>query len=245
MLRLPRGLTLSLVTIMLLALLTGCMGDDDDDATPETADAVTAESVLESASARWSETTSAHFKLTIDGETFLDSDNTIKLNSAEGDIKRPGSVSATADVGVPVLGNKEISLIATDGTVYMTNLLSGDWEESPADFSYDPSILFSDTEGIGPILTELQNPTLEDDEAVEGRDAHVVTGTVTEDQVSGVTAGAVAGESIDVTVWVDTETSDILKVSLTEPEGVREDPATWNLVFTEFNEDVTIEPPAL
>lgn len=248
MLRISRGIALSLSTILLLALLTGCMGDDDDegDATPE-ADGVTAESVLESASAQWSETNAAHFNLTIDGETYLDADNTIRLNGAEGDIERPGAVQATADVSVPILGNKEIQLIAVGGTVYMTNLLSSEvkWEEAPSDFSYDPSILFSDTEGIGPILTSLQNPTLGDTEEIEGREARIVTGTVTEDQVSGVTAGAVTGETIDVSVWVDTETSDILKVSLTEPEGVREDPATWNLVFTEFNQDVTIEPPAL
>jgi hypothetical protein len=226
------------------------MGDDDDegDASPTSgAPAQTPEEVLEAASAQWGETESAHFNLTIDGETFLDSGGNLQLNSAEGDIKRPGSVSATASVTVNPLGNREVKLIAVDGQIYMTNILSSEdeWDEAPEDLSYDPSILFSDTEGIGPILTSLQSPTLEDDEQVEGRNAHVVSGSVTEDQVSGVTAGAVSGEAIAVTVWVDAETSDILKVSLTEPEGVREDPATWNLVFTEFNQDVTIEPPAL
>lgn len=236
-----RLLAMMAMALLLPLLLTACMGDDDGS---EASGDVSPDEVLQGASERWAETQSAHFELTVDGEAFLDDARTIKLQSAEGDVKRPDSVTATAKIDVDPLV-VDVNLIAVGGQVYMTNFISGDWEKAPEDFSYDPSILFSDSEGIGPILTQLQSPALDGEEEVGGRQAHVVTGTVDAATVEDVTAGAILGESIDVRLWVDQETSDILRVSLTEPEGVSDSPATWNLELRDHDEDVTIEAPAV
>ena len=171
------------ISLTLLVSTVACMGDDDDDDGGGAGDGptptpITAQSVLDAASQRWDALNSARFQLTVEGDAFLDEDNTLKLRSAEGDVKRPDSASATAKIeagGFPV----DISLIAVGGDVYMTNLITGNWETAPPDFSYDPSVLFDPEEGIGPVLRGLQNPELaEDTESVNGRDAHKVTGTV-------------------------------------------------------------------
>lgn len=240
---------LSMILLFLLVFTTAaCMGDDDDGedngAATSPAGNVTPEQVLADGRDAWAETESARFTLEVNGDAYLDEDETIKLVSAEGDIKRPGSVKATAtvDAQISVL---DISLVAVDGEIFITNLLSGNWERAPEDFSYDPSVLFSDTDGIGPIMTDLQNPELEGTEDVNGRSAHRVTGTVAADRVEEITAGTIGGEEIEVTLWIGVEDAKLLQVVLTEPEGVRESPATWTLNLTDHGENVEIEAPAI
>ena len=70
-----------------------------------------------------------------------------------------------------------------------------------------------------------------------------MTGTVGAERVEEVTAGAIEGESIAVTLWIGVEDAKLLRIVLTEPEGVRESPATWTLNLTEHNKEVEIEPP--
>jgi hypothetical protein len=75
--------------------------------------------------------------------------------------------------------------------------------------------------------------------------AHKVTGTVAADRVEEITAGTIGGEEIDVTLWIGVEDAKLLRVVLTEPEGVRESPATWTLNLTDHGENVEIDAPAI
>ncbi len=249
----------SLVLVLLASLVTSsCLGGDDDDeetesGTPVSTSAsaapsptptpITAESVLESASAQWAETESAHFTLGVEGNAWLDDDETIRLVSAEGDIARPNSVEGSATINVAIIGEVDISIIAIGEDSYITNFVSGNWKTAPPDFSYNPAILFDDEDGIGPILTELESPELDGEETIDGRETRRVTGTVTAEAVDEITAGSIQGEDIDVILWIDAETDEIVQVQLTEPEGVREDPATWTLQMSDHNAPVEIEPP--
>ncbi|HEX5165703.1 MAG TPA: LppX_LprAFG lipoprotein, partial [Thermomicrobiales bacterium] len=229
----PRRRITLILLVLLMSMSVACMGDDDDDnnAASPTSN-VTAADVLASARDTWDTTESAHFTLKVDGDAYLDDDETIKLVSAEGDIKRPGSVKAQASVDAQI-SVVDISLVAVDGEIFITNLLSGNWEKAPDDFSYDPSILFSDTDGIGPIMTDLQDPKLDGTEDVNGESAYKITGTVGADRVSAITAGTIAGDAIEVTLWTAVDDAKLLRVVLTEPKGVREAPATWNLDLTD------------
>jgi hypothetical protein len=241
----------SLVLLLTLLASVACMGDDDDDEADDgaggagtTPTPITAQSVLTAASQRWTELNSAHFVLSVEGDAFLDDDETLKLRSAEGDVQRPDSASATAKIEAMAIV-VDVSLIGVGGTIYMTNLISGKWEEAPSDFSYDPSVLFDDTDGIGAVLAGLQNAQLDGEESVDGKTAFKVTGTADSGAVAEITAGAIQGEAIDVTVWIGKNPTDILKVTLTEPDGIREVPATWTLELTRHNEGVTIEAPEI
>ncbi len=233
---------LSLVTLGLLLVAGGCRNGDgkNGDGTPPTA--LTAQSVLASAGDRWASTDSAHFKLAVDGDAFIDNAESIKLMSAEGDIKRPNAVKADAKVDIQIT-QANISLIAIGDQAWMTNFISGKWEPAPADFSYNPSILFDDQNGIKPILSSLQSPELGGSESVNGRDARKVTGTVDEQTVNQITSGSIQGDAIGVTLWVDAATNDLLRVSLKEPQGVREKPVEWTLDLSKQGEAVDIQPP--
>lgn len=236
--------------ILLLPVLAGCSlwEDDEDDnsaidgSSAPTAEPVTGETVLRDASARWSETESVHFVLDTEGDTFLDSDGNIRLVSAEGDLARPDLVEATARVSVAV-ATVNVELIVIGDDAYMTNFISGNWERAPDDFSYNPALLFSDSDGLGPIMENIQDPVLAGPEAVDGREAHRVTGTVTGDQIDDITAGSIVGETIDVIVWIAEDNHEVLRLDISAPPTEDTGETRWDLTFTDHNADVDIEAP--
>lgn len=241
----PRRVATLILLFLLVMTTTACLGGDDDDSSDASASPtreVTVDQVLEAGRKAWADTQSARFTLDINGDAYLDENQTVKLISAEGDIKRPGSVAATAriDAQISVI---DVSLVAVDGQIFITNFLSGNWEKAPDDFTYDPSILFSDTDGIGPIMTDLQNPQLDGTEDINGRQAYKVNGTIAADRVAKITAGTIAGQEINVTLWTSVDDAKLLRVVLTEPEGVRESPATWTLNLSDHGKEIEIEAP--
>ena len=66
--------------------------------TPATPDAATA--LLQSASVRLAQTLSLHFTINVDGDAYIDDQDTIRLIEAEGDVVRPDRVIASFKVNV-------------------------------------------------------------------------------------------------------------------------------------------------
>lgn len=231
------------ILLVVMLLLSACSvgGDDSDDASP-TAEELTAETVLQRASDRWNETDGLHFVLEAEGDTYLDSDRTILLRSGEGDLARPESVSASARVDV-MITTVNVNIIAIGNDAYMTNLISGDWERAPEDFTYNPGRLFNPDDGLGTIMENIQNPNLDGSESVDGRDAHRVTGTVTGDQIHDITSGSIEGDQIAVTLWIAEDNYDVLRLLISAPGAEDAGETTWNLQFSNHDEDVTIEAP--
>jgi hypothetical protein len=207
-----------------------------------TPEPITGESVLSGASEQWSETESVHFLLDAQGDTFLDADGNIRLISAEGDLARPDAVEATARVDVAV-ATVPVELIVIGEDAYLTNFISGNWERAPDDFEYNPALLFSDTDGLGPIMEDIQDPELDGTESVDGRNAHRVTGVVTEEQINDITAGSIEGENIDVTLWIAEDNFEVLRLVISAPPIEDTGETTWDLTFTDHNADVEIEAP--
>lgn len=232
----------NLVTILIIvlcaSLITACgSGDDDDTATP-TEDV---SQILNDAADRWDATETAHFELEIDGETYLDDAETIQLKGASGDMQRPDSVKAEASISASLL-NVDVSLIFIGDEAYMTDLVTGSWIQAPDDFSYDPGILLSDDEGLSNVLRSLENAELVGAEEVDGKSANHVTATVPGNVVERLTAGTIGGDQVNVDVWIDTETADILRVRVAEPTDDQED-RIWTITLSNFGEPVEISRP--
>jgi lipoprotein LprG len=237
--------TRGILILLLVVAAAACNPLDDDDepeATP-TASAVPIEDlppeqIIARAVERWNATESAHFRLEVDGATYLDNDEQIELAEAEGDLARPQSVEATAQIAISLV-TLDVSLIFIGDEAYMTDFLTGNWGPAPDDFSYNPALLLSETEGLGPVLERLQDPNVAGLEQVDGVDAVHMTGTVTEDMIGDLTAGAISGDVIDVDIWFNAESLDVVQLHLAEPD----DGTTWIIRLTEHNEPVTIEAP--
>jgi outer membrane lipoprotein-sorting protein len=233
----------AILALALLATPVALAAQNAGSATP--AAGTEAEVLLRQASDRLAETQTVRFDLEIDGETYIDAAEQIRLVSAQGDLARPDSVDV--EFQVELLGAQTVSIrmISIGAESWTTDLLTGEWSPSPEEFGYNPSILFDNQDGLGPVAGRLQDPEIAGEEEIGGRKAVKVVGTVSEDVIEPMTSGTIKGEDITITLWLDAETQDMLRLQIDEPDDVKENPATWTMTLTGHNSDLTIEKPDL
>jgi hypothetical protein len=227
--------------VVSLALVLAACSTDSPEPTPD--DPATAAEILSWASSRLAETPSVHFTLEVEGETFIDTSRAIRLVGAEGDLVRPDKVSVQFQAEV-VGRTITIQLITIGDSSWTTNILTGNWEPAPLEFTYRPDILFSTQEGIGPVMSAVTDAQRLDDVELAGRPAYHVQGIVEQDVVGPLTYYSMRGSPVTVELWIDRETSDLLRAQLAEPPGEdRPRPATWTLDLSHHGEEFTISPP--
>ncbi len=203
-----------------------------------------AATVLAAASQRLAAIDSLHFTLGIEGETFIDESGAIQLESAEGDLARPDKVNVEFQVRLLGATTVSIRMITIGADSWTTDLITGNWGEAPPEFGYNPSVLYDNQNGLGPVMGKLDGAEIAGTEEIDDREAHRITGTATSDIIAPLTAGTMTGDQVDIELWIDVETSDLLRVKVVEPESeAKENPATWEMNLSAFNETVDIEPP--
>ena len=245
--RLPRILirrsrNLPLLSFMcgLFLVLSGC-GTSSPAPTPN--DAATAAEILQRASSRLAEIPSAHFTLSVEGETYVDTAGAIRLVGAEGDLVRPDKVSVQFQAEI-VGRTITIQLITIGESSWTTNILTGDWEPAPLEFTYRPDILFSTQEGIGPVMGAVTDAHRLEDTDVAGRAVYHIQGTVEQELVGPLTYYSMRGSPVSVNLWIDRQTSDLLRAQLAEPPSdERPSPAIWTLDLSHHGDEFVINPP--
>jgi hypothetical protein len=201
--------------------------------------------LLAAASKQLAEVQAMHFTLDVEGETLIDDTGAIRLESAEGDMARPDKVAVEFRVSIFGAGSVSIRMITIGDTSWTTDLITGNWGDAPPEFGYNPSVLYDNQDGLGPVMGKLSNARIEDSEEVNDRQAYLVSGTVESVTISTLTADTMGGDEVAIRLWLDEETNDILRVKLKEGdvEG-KDEPATWTLNLSNFNQEVSIEPPS-
>jgi len=204
-----------------------------------------AQAILLAASTQLAATQTIRFELKIDGKTYIDDAEAIQLLEAKGDLVRPDRVFASFKIKVLGAVTANISLITIGEEYWSTDLVTGKWLTAPPEFTYDPKKLFDDENGIGPVMDKVENPQLVGDEKVDDRACWRVTATVAQEVVGPLTSNTMKGEPITVDLWVDKETSNLMRAQLAEPkDNGKDDPATWVMDLRDHgDEDITIEAP--
>lgn len=208
------------------------------------ADEPKVEDILASAATRLEETESMSFKMELEGKTYIDDARTIQLVGAEGVMQRPDRVDVTFKA--IFLGGPQISIrmITVGEEAWITDLATGKWVTSPPEFGYNPSVLFDDKNGLGPVMSRMTDPVLEGDEKIDGRDSWLISATVDGDVTSAMTSGTMRGSKQKLELWIDKENSDLLQIRIIEPEDENlEEPSVWTLILSDHNEDVKIDRP--
>lgn len=234
--------------------LTACGGGDSDNvdtaANTQPTEVATAadaslDDILATASSLIANATSVHFTLKVEGDSFIDEGQLIRLLNASGVLVRPDRVSTDFQVEVVGAGNISIKLITIGDQYWTTDIVTGRWTEAPEEFTYSPAKLFDTQQGIGPIMGKLADITLVGEEELGGRDTWKVTGTASEKDVSELTSDAMVGTSFPVTFWIDRDSGELLQIVLAEPtDNGKDNPATWTMRLTDYNDDdVTIDAP--
>lgn len=214
-------------------VLGACSGGDDE----ETLDAT---EIIDSATTAFDETSSARFELDIDGSIAIDDEGMLQLGAVSGEIERPANARADASV---VFGGSSVTMemIASDGDMFMRNLLTGDWERAPSDLQYDPAKIFDADEGIAAIIEQLQNTELEGEDSAGGTDAWHLSAEVDTAEVRALAGDFFEGDQLDVDIWVAIDDYRLLRVELHDTGS--DDPMTWALSLSNHGESVDITAP--
>lgn len=227
---------------VILGLISNAPAALAGDATPAAAD--DARAILARASDRLADTQTVKFELEIDGDSWIDDNHTMRLIAANGDLARPDKVDVEFQVNLLGAQNVSIRMITIGDKSWTTDLLTGKWGPSPPEFGYNPAVLFDNQNGLGPVAGRLRAPTVESSEKVGGREAWKITGTVDETTIEPLTSGVIKGDEIAISLWVDKENDNILRIVLKEPEiEGKEHPATWTMTLTDHDSDIEIEAP--
>jgi lipoprotein LprG len=226
--------------LALLLLLTACGSDE----TASIEEDMSAQEVLENASAQLAETESMHFRMEVEGETLIDPAGTFRLLNAEGDMARPDRVQV--EFQVEVLGSKTVSIrmISIGTESWTTDLVTGEWVPAPSEFGYDPTVLYDNQNGLGPVMGKVDNAEIVGVEEINGHQTYHVRGTSPAEVMKPITSGTMQGDNIGLDLWIDGETWNLIQVVVSEPDAPEvDDPATWTLTLSNHGEQVDIEPP--
>lgn len=239
--RAERARQLLILAVCALALLPACIGRQPSEPSPTATPS--AQDTLNAAADRFATINSAHYRLQIDGDVFLDAQGTISLRGAEGDLLRPMSATAKADVSFAG-ATLTVNMVAIGEDQYITNFLTGSWERAPQGLGYNPSTLFDRDTGIEGILRKVQQASIVGEEELDGAKVQHLRGQVARADVTPITGGTFVGDPIDFDLWVTNDAHGIVQIVLHDTaasQGAK--PATWTLHISDLNHPVTINRP--
>jgi hypothetical protein len=216
------------VLLALAMLATACGGGGSGAAARDPAE------LVGEAAAAMAGVTSARFEMRRSGEPVTIQGMT--FDAAVGEYAAPDAARALLDMraGDLVL---QLGTISIGERTWLTNPLTGDWEELDAGFN--PARIFDPELGWQPLLTE----DLSDLRSLGRRDGlEVVGGTVAAERVAVLTAGLVEGQAVPIEISFDPESLRIRRVEFTTQGESGE--TTWVIELSDYDEPVTVEPPA-
>lgn len=234
--KLSRVHLLGLTTLLLLVVLAACGGNSSGSTTdPQVA--------LDGAAKRLAAVKSVHFNVAIDGDAFIDTNRTIALRSATGDIVTPDQMQAKIKISLGT-ANVDVSLVTIGADKYQTNPVTGQWGPAQDGFDYSPTILFDKERGLAPLLGKLREVEALPAEKIAGQDTTHLRGKVDRAAIEPITSGAIDGDTLTVDLWIAKASSDLLKLVITEPQTPNKaKPAIWTLTFEKYDQPVTITKP--
>jgi LppX/LprAFG-like lipoprotein len=186
---------------------------------------------------------SFHFTIDLSGHAkTIDPLATLALRHAEGDVARPDRARSRIKVALSGL-IIEIQALGIGDKQWLTNPLSQRWEQAPANWGYNPAMLFDKQHGIGSLLTQVRDLTRGADEAIDGKAHYRIMGNVSGAEIAPMTAYMVTGSDVSFTLWIGVDDFILRKVHITEKDGADSVATDWDIVLSAFDQPVSIEPP--
>jgi lipoprotein LprG len=166
----------------------------------------------------------------------------IEFVDAEGDYLAPDRAAAIARVKAETI-TVQIGAIAIAGETWTTNVITGDWEPATEDLSIDPALLFDSDVGLPELLrTDLQDVELVGLEEGDDGSRYHLRGRGPADRIEVITFGLVRNQDVDIDLWIDPVTGEVLEASFTTLYNG--EVATWRLTFSDYGAEVEIPIPA-
>lgn len=220
--------------------------DSDDEATtPESDDGDAeeqgADEILESAAERAEELETAKFEIDGNGVLEVEELGEVTLSEAEGVVERPDRAQVDVEVDADA-ADIPLTIVSTEDGVYFTDVFTGDWQEAPDEFQFNPAIIFDNDQGIPALIRSVEDAEVLGTEEIDGSETYQIYGVIDQELMEQGTGGIFqAEEDVDFNVWVDQETSDVRQVRAEDPTD--ESDSVWEMRIFEHDEPVEIDDP--
>ncbi len=231
-----RLLAIFAALIAAVALVAGCSGSSSEDSTKELPDAA---SLLKDSSETTKAQTSAHLKLSVQGQIAE-----LPVESLEGDLTRTPAVAAKGTADIVFLGQRlqGVQFVVSDGDLYAAITAGGGLSNfGPAADIYDVAAILNPDVGLANVLANFSDPKADGRETVEGVGTVRITGTVSADAVNKIAPQIAATGPVPGTAWIAEDGNHELMQA-------RLDPSPGNSVtmtLSKWGEPVTVDKPAV
>jgi lipoprotein LprG len=214
--------------------------------TPEP-EALPPEDIVRLSAERMNSLSGFEFIIERSGEpVYLDLDDTIAFRRAEGHYVAPDKAQATVRIITPGLVT-DVGVVSIGQTQWETDLFTPQWRELPADWGFNPAVLFDPEIGMQSILlADLSDLVLEGTEKIEdGPDQllYVIGGNLAGERLHEMSYRMIGPESMAVQLWIIPETFELYRVLITDPSQGGPEPTIWQIDFRQFGEVIEIVPP--
>jgi lipoprotein LprG len=225
---------------MLLSILVGACSST----TPEIMDPE--EIVLRSVE-RMKSLSGFHFLIDRSGApAFLNEEQSLSFRRAEGDFVAPDHAQAMIRVIGPGFV-AEVQIVSIGEIQWETNFLTGEWQELPPEWGFNPAALFDPEVGIQPILeqdlNELEWMGMEELEEVPGASLYALTGEIDGERLNQLSLGMIGPETMTIKLWIAPDTFELYRLQLTEAPTAADESTVWKVDFWNYNHIVDIVPP--
>ena len=164
----------------------------------------------------------------------------LEFKGAEGRFARPNSADALVTVNVEGF-TTQIGALAIDGKIWLS-FFGGKWQPAPPSFQFDPASLFDPNQGFRQLFLDgLANATLLGEEVRNGVDTYHIRGRASEERVEAITATLTRDQAVDLEVWIDLSTGEMVDASFSTE--VTDGTVEWTMKFREYGADITIAEP--
>jgi lipoprotein LprG len=241
-----------LAAVSVVALVVAACGGDSsssgasDEATGPTIPTDPA-SIIAASSTAMGDVQSVAFELARDGApVYIDSFESISLNTATGQFTVPRSARALLEVEVNGSLTTELGAIALDDEIWLSNPVTGDFETLPPGYDIDPSLFFDPENGWKPLMANLTDVSFVGTEQIDGNDRYHITGTAPAEQVAIITARLVRNQDVDIDFWIQPVSGLVTRAefSTATPGADDTDAIDWALRLFDYGADFDISPPA-
>jgi hypothetical protein len=225
------------ILLLLCFLLVACA--------PSPTPQLTAKQIAQQASAKMLAVKTLHFTMDLQGRSkVIDPLGALVLRRAEGDLASPDKAQSKIKVAISGL-IVEVRAIGIGDKQWMTNPLTQRWEPLPANWGYNPAVLFDGQKGIPSLLSRVENLQRIGDENYEGKNHYRLTGKITGKEVAPFTAYMITGSEVSFTLWLGADDFLIRKIVINEKDGDAPEATEWVMVLSAFDKPVNIAAPVV
>lgn len=197
--------------------------------------------LLKDAQTKLNATQSFHFQMKVD-HPGTPSNGGYVITSAQGDVSRPASLSATATVDAGIV-DVNVSLIIIGQQEWYTDPISQTFV-STSQFGYFLNI-FDSQHGLGALMSQLQSPSAPADGSANGQSCWKISGSLSPSLLQPLFNDVVATQPIPTTYCIGKADGRLDSATLS---GAITDGDTSQTAYTfylsKFDVPVTITPPA-